>query len=279
MNIVLFCNFLKPQSKKVIMEMIQLLQDKNTLYIEESFAKEFNIKPLSSIDPKKIDYCISLGGDGTILQFLHRFKDITAPLLGVNIGHLGFMADIPLNDLEMSLKAFLEGAFEVEERLMIEYINDKNSNFALNDIVVHRGANPSLIELKVHVDGVYFNSFRADGLIIATPNGSTAYSLAAGGPILTPKTKAICLTPICPHTISNRPVVFLPEKELIIEPIEPKKPVEISIDGIHQYYLDANQTIKVRICKRPFKVVNLKKRDNFFTMRTKLNWAGKLNLE
>ena len=131
---------------------------------------------------------------------------IDAPILGINLGHLGFMADVPVQDIFPSLADLLAGKYRIDERIMLEAISpDGKILHAVNDIVLHRGVNYSLIELSMHLDNKPVNTFVADGIIISTPNGSTAYSLAAGGPIISPGLDAIVITPICPHTISNRP--------------------------------------------------------------------------
>ncbi|NGX30718.1 MAG: NAD kinase [Chlamydiae bacterium] len=270
-NIFIFSNFTKPQTAKVTSQVIQFLNEHQMyVFVEDKYA-DTKTKKLSTIPPEDIDYCISIGGDGTILEFLHTFSKIKAPLLGINLGKLGFLADVRLDELIPSLKAFVNQEFNIEERLMLEY----NNLFALNDIVIHRASNPALIELNIHVDGNYFNTFRADGIIIATPTGSTAYSLSAGGPIITPSIKALCLTTICPHAISNRPIVFLPEKELVVEYISPYKPVEVTIDGITQFHLKTKESLTIHIAKRTFKLLNLQKIDTFATLRNKLNWSGK----
>jgi NAD+ kinase len=147
---------------------------------------------------------------------------------------------------------------------------------AVNDIVVHRGSNQSLIELRLSVDGVYVNTFVADGMILATPNGSTAYSLAAGGPILSPTLDAIVLTPICPHTISNRPIVIPASHSIQIEYLSPYDPIDLRADGLHSHLLPSLGSLTVTRSRHTFKLVNLHRRDYFSTLRTKLGWSGKL---
>jgi len=143
-------------------------------------------------------------------------------------------------------------------------------------MVIHRAKNPSLIELSIHVDGTYLNTFSADGVIISTPSGSTAYSLAAGGPILSPELSAFVLTPISPHTISNRPIVFLPNHEIQIQYLSDRDPVEITFDGISCHALRTGEVFSIKKSSRCFRTVNLSRRDYFSTLRTKLGWAGKL---
>jgi NAD+ kinase len=203
MIIALFPNEKKKQSFELAIHIREFLEDQGiTVVAEDEKASAIGAKPISSIDPNQIKFLISMGGDGTILRLCHRYSHLDAAIVGINLGHLGFMADIPVSDIYPSLIDLINGAYKIDTRLMIE----AGELSAVNDIVIHRAHNYSLIELQIEVDGVYLNTFTADGIIIATPNGSTAYSLAAGGPILSPNLDAIVITPICPHTISNRPL-------------------------------------------------------------------------
>jgi NAD+ kinase len=147
--------------------------------------------------------------------------------------------------------------------------------FAVNELVLHRSRTPTLVELTIHVDNTYVNTFSADGIIIATPSGSTAYSLSAGGPILTPELEALVITPICPHTISNRPIVLLPSHEIQLQNICPEDSVDISCDGILQFNISPGEIFRIRRSARNFKLVNLKRRDYYSTLRSKLGWAMK----
>ncbi len=232
---------------------------------------------ISSLDPTSIDYIISIGGDGTILNLLHEFEAINAPILGINLGHLGFMADVLENEIDAALEKLLSGDFSVEDRIMIEGGGSSTRCFAANEIVIHRGSNPSLVEIAIYVGGTYFNTFEADGIIIATPNGSTAYSLAAGGPIISPSLDALVITPISPHTISNRPFVITADKEITIEYQSPYKPIEITADGLPPFPLAQNETFRINRSSRKFRLVKLHDgKDYFATIRAKLGWSGKL---
>lgn len=148
--------------------------------------------------------------------------------------------------------------------------------FAVNDIVIHRGRNPSLVEIGIHVDDVYLNTFEADGIIVATPNGSTAYSLAAGGPIISPDLEALVVTPISPHTISNRPIVLTPKQEIQIQYLSDYDPIEIRADGLAHHELQTGEVFRITRYPKNFKLVTLLRRDYFSTLRTKLGWSGKL---
>ncbi|MBM3207232.1 MAG: NAD(+)/NADH kinase [Chlamydiae bacterium] len=278
MIIALFANETKDHSHSFALGVANFLKEHGvTVITEDRFAKKLNLPPLSEYLDKKIDFIISMGGDGTILRIAHKYETLDIPILGINLGHLGFMADVPLTDIYPSLQDLLSGAYKIHERLIIHGESPRgDSCFAVNDIVVHRGQNPSLVEIAIHVDGMYLNTFEADGIIISTPNGSTAYSLAAGGPILSPDLEAIVITPISPHTISNRPIVLMPNQEIQIQYSSEYDPIEIRADGLEKFELNTGEVFKIVRAPRKFKLVSLYRRDYFSTLRTKLGWAGKL---
>ncbi len=278
MIIGLFPNMIKHQSKSIAIGMREFLSNHGVKVVaEDSIAEQLGTVPLSQVDPKDINFSISLGGDGTILRLIHRHPELEAPILGVNLGSLGFMADIPVDEIYPSLNDLLNGSYVIHERMTMEGSSVYGQNcLAVNDIVIHRGQNPSLIELAIHVDGNYLNTFSADGVIVATANGSTAYSLAAGGPILTPELEAFVLTPICPHTISNRPIVLNPKQSIQIQYISENQPAEVIYDGFSSFAISTGETFNVSRSSRKFKLVNLTRHEYFSTLRTKLGWAGKL---
>lgn len=278
MIIALFANMKKKESFEIARSVRDFLKERNVqLVTRDEEATDLELPPLSSVKPDKVQFSISMGGDGTIIRLVHHYPELQAPILGVNLGHLGFMADIPLSDLFPSLDDLLSGEYTIERRLMMEGITPQNENcFAINEMAIHRSQNPSLIDLSIHVDGRYLNTFSADGVIIATPNGSTAYSLAAGGPILTPDLAALVITPISPHTISNRPIVLMPEEKIEIQYLSPYAPVEIAFDGISRYQMETNDLFTIFPSRRTFDMVALNRRDTFTTFRTKLGWSGQL---
>jgi NAD+ kinase len=278
MIIALFPNLLKPQAKSLAIGIREFLTTHGiSVVAEDKEADQLGAKPLSSVDPKKIDFIISMGGDGTILRLVHRYPEIEAPIIGVNIGSLGFLAHIPVSEVYPSLNDILAGKHSVQERLMMtgETVNAEEC-FAVNEIVIHRGKNACLVDLAIHVDGIYLNTFSADGIIISTPSGSTAYSLSAGGPILTPELLSFVVTPICPHAISNKPIVLMPKEEIQIQYLSDYQPVEIINDGICSLTMKTGEVFRIHPSDRRFKLVNLPTHDYFSTLRTKLNWTGTL---
>lgn len=278
MIIALFANMKKRESYTIAKQITDFLHEKKvTVVARDEESQELDIPPLSSVSPRSIYCLISLGGDGTILRLVHHFPHLEAPILGINLGHLGFMADIPLSDLFPSLEDLISGRYTTEERVMMEGLTTSGERcFAVNDIVIHRSRNPSLIDLSISVDGNYLNTFSADGIIVATPSGSTAYSLAAGGPILTPDLNAFVITPISPHTISNRPIVLMPKQKIQVQYLGSYEPVEITYDGFSHYPMHSQETFSIFRSDRTFKMVSLKRTDYFSTLRTKLGWSGQI---
>jgi NAD+ kinase len=273
MIIALFPNQHKKTSMVLAMGIREFLTKQGaTVVAVDDDAKEIGAIPLSQIKPEEIEFMISMGGDGTILGLVHKYEHLNAAILGINMGHLGFMADVTLEDVYPSLQDLVSGHFTIEERLVLQ--GDKS--FAVNDFVIHRGVNPSLIEIALHVDGAYLNTFEADGLIIATPNGSTAYSLAAGGPILSPNLEAIVITPISPHTISNRPFVLTANHDIQIQYLSPYDPVDVCADGLSKLPLSTGDVFHITRSLKKFRLVSLNRIDYFSTLRTKLGWSGKL---
>ncbi len=277
MIIALFPNEKKSLSFDLGIEIRKFLEKKGVIVVAENEkAQRIGAKPLDSVKAEDINFLIAMGGDGTLLRITHNFQYIDAPILGINLGHLGFMADIPLGDINQSLTELLMGKFNIEQRIAIEAHSEKGHLYAVNDIVFHRGQNYSLIELSLHIDGVYLNTFVADGVIISTPNGSTAYSLSAGGPILSPSLNAIVITPICPHTISNRPIVLTANHTIQIQYLSHYDPIDVRADGLKALILRSQEKVTIQQSKKTFKLVTLHRHEYFSTLRSKLGWSGKL---
>ena len=278
MIIALFPNEKKQHSFELAIQIREFLEKRDIqVAAEDEKAASIGALPLSTVDPKKIRYLISMGGDGTLLRISHRYSHLDAPILGVNLGHLGFMADIPTADIIPSLNDLLDGSYTIHKRLALEASTSRREKIrAVNDIVFHRAQNYSLIELAIQVDGVYINTFVADGVIVATPTGSTAYSLAAGGPILAPNLDAVVITPICPHTISNRPIVLTADRKIEIQYISAYDPIDVRADGLDAFSLKSGDSIAIQRSSQPFKIVNLHRHEYFSTLRKKLGWSGKM---
>jgi len=263
MRIALFPNPNKPQSLEVTEEIQQFLKEKGVDVVVDSC--------------EEIDFAICMGGDGTILRFIHQHPNLEAPLLPINLGSLGFMADTPIKTLQESLQQLIDGNYTVQERLMMEGMTSQGDHLqVVNEISLQRGTNPSLIDLAIYVDDAYLNTFSADGLIFSTPSGSTAYSLAAGGPIVAPDLDTFIIPPICPHTLSNRPIVLMPKEKIIVRYLSEKEPIIVTGDASSHFELKTGEEIQITPSKRRFRLVNLLHQDYFSTLRSKLGWSGRL---
>lgn len=278
MIVALFTNLSKNHSKAIAIGIKDFLTSRDVeVYADDKDAHHIGVKPLSSIDPKKVNYIITLGGDGTILWAFHAHPTLEAPIMGINLGTLGFMADIAVEEIYPALENLLAGRFNIQNRIMMEGESMQHEKcFAINEISIHRAKNPSLIDLAIYVDGNYLNTFSADGIIVATPNGSTAYSLAAGGPIMSPDLEALVLTPISPHTISNRPIVLWPKQEIQVRYLGEHSAVEVTYDSFGHFTLHPGEIFHITNSSRKFRLVNMYHYDYFATLRSKLGWSGRL---
>jgi NAD+ kinase len=247
-----------------------------TLFLKERECSMFALNELEEADLTSLDCIICIGGDGTILGLFQQFPNLQVPVLGVNAGHLGFLTEVPLEELHETLEDFVKGEYTIQQRMVMQGSFGETKFSALNDVVIHRSSISSLIDLSVHVDGEYLSTFCADGMIVSTPSGSTAYSLSAGGPILSPELDALALTPICPHTISNRPIVLMPQQKIEIEYCNEKAGIEITYDGHSPHTFSPGQKLTLSPSKERFRMIKLQRQNYFHTLRTKLGWSGQL---
>lgn len=227
---------------------------------------------------RQADLVVSLGGDGTLLNIAPLVERPEVPILGVNLGGLGFITEVAVNELEPVLSRTLEGEYEVERRMTLEIRvhseKGKTHRFrVLNDAVITKGARSRIINLETVVGDDYLCTYRADGLIVSTPTGSTAYSLAAGGPILQPTVDAVILCPICPHTLTNRPIVVRSDAAIQITLRSSGDTVFLSPDGQQGVRLNNGDKVEVRDYGLPVSLVRLPSRSYFEILRTKLKWG------
>lgn len=282
-TITLFINPNRKEAPLVLKELKHWLsrEGEYNLLVEEKIADQLGQKELGvpdSILKNTADLVIALGGDGTILHAVKLMANRNVPILGVNFGGLGFLTEITQGELYSSLKDVLEGKFDIEERMMLEArINeDTTSSYkALNDIVITKGTIARIIPLKVFIDSEYLTTYQGDGIIVATPTGSTAYSLSAGGPIVIPSMKTIILTPICPHTLGVRPMVIphLSNISIIIESDE--EGIMLTIDGQEGIKLNLHDKIDITCADLPIKLIKSRKRSYYEVLRAKLKWGGR----
>lgn len=226
-----------------------------------------------------IDFAIVLGGDGTLLGAAKLLAPAGKPILGVNLGHLGFLTEIELPDLYKALPDVLAGRYQVEERIMLEarVIRDDNETrrfLALNEVVATKGSFARLIQLETYVGGRLVATYPADGLIVATPTGSTAYSLSAGGPIVNPNVGVVVITPICPHTLYARALIVSQDETVRIRVIAEHQDNALTIDGQRGYRIFNGDTIEVRRARETTKLMRLEGWSFYEVLRRKLQEGG-----
>ena len=231
--------------------------------------------------PRHCDLIVLLGGDGTLIGMARRVARAAAdvPIAGVNFGSLGFLTEITLADLYPSLEAILAGTAPIDDRMLLraKTIRDGQTfadELVLNDVVITKGALSRIIELSVSISGDAVMRVRADGLIIATPTGSTAYNLAAGGPIVHPIVDAVLLTPIAPHMLTNRPLVVAGSSEISVEPdMNGNDEVFVTFDGQSGHPLQSGDVVRITCADRPLRLVRSPDRSYFDVLRQKLKWG------
>jgi NAD+ kinase len=224
---------------------------------------------------------VVLGGDGTLLHGAESVADADVPILGVNLGNLGFLTSCPSGEATTTVEDALEGRLAVERRLRLRVVltrpgGEQLVRFACNDAVVSQGSIARLIEFEARVDGAPISDYRADGLIIATPTGSTAYNLAAGGPILTPDLDAMVLTPICPHTLTNRPLVVPASARLTLRLIDSAQHVMLTIDGQWAMPLEQRDRVEVHAANKRLLLMRRPDATYFEILRTRLHWGERI---
>lgn len=267
--------------KKTLITLHSFLQKEGFKIIAEKNAAEFLGIP--AMDTDKFCDCINLaivvGGDGTLLKAGRLLSDKDIPVIGINLGRLGFLVDISPDDIAEQLSLMLDGAYTLEERSLLHaeaFRNGKSlgEGIALNDVVVHVRNDIRMIEFTTHVDEAFVNTQRADGIVIATPTGSTAYSLSGGGPILHPGLDAVVLVPICPHTLSNRPIVISNKSQINISLCESREVnARVSFDGQANIDLQTGDSIVIRNKSHKLKLMHPKDYDYFHILRNKLGWS------
>lgn len=228
----------------------------------------------------ELDFAIIVGGDGTLLHAARSLAPFKVPIVGINLGRLGFLTDIPANEIKQGLQALIDGDYRIEERAMLQttVVKEGEGNhafFSLNDAVISKGDTGRLIEMSVQVDDEFVSRTRSDGLIISTPTGSTAYALAAGGPIIEPTLPVFVLVPICPHTLSNRPIILNQLSTIQIFDIQlTDNRATLAVDGIIVQTLDGSETIEINQAEHVLKLIRIDKHSHFEALRDKLGWTS-----
>jgi NAD+ kinase len=225
----------------------------------------------------RVDLAIVLGGDGTMLSIARTLAPSDVPIIGINQGRLGFLTDIPIASMERALEVMLAGRYLEERRTMLEMVVEREgqaqqAEHALNDVAVNRGAAGSLVEFAVEIDGRFAYGMRADGIIVATPTGSTAYALSAGGPILDPRLAAFALVPVAPHALTHRPIALSDLATIQITVVRGSD-ATVHCDGHAHFPLAEGDRIAVRRAPHPARFLHPEGHDHFAMLREKLHWS------
>lgn len=280
-KIAVFAKVHDPRCQGVADELFTWLKNRGCEpLIEAHLARHLGCPGVASEDiSSRADMVVVLGGDGTLISTARIIGERDIPILGVNLGSLGFLTEIALDELYPALEKCLRGDFRVSERIMLRAVVERDgmetaSHLVLNDVVINKGALARIVDLKTRVNSHELATFKADGLIISTPTGSTGYSLSAGGPIINPSMNCIVITPICPHTLTNRPLVIDDDSvvEVLVSSLDDED-IYLTLDGQVGLELRSGDKIHVRRGAHSAKLVMSEERDYFAVLRAKLKWG------
>ncbi len=265
-------------AKKLIAHEIDFILSDELLVYKDLIDKKLKKSSFKQIDAlcKKSDLIISIGGDGTMLATSFKAQFYDKPVLGINLGKLGFLAEVPIDNIDVLIDKISKNDYKIEERMIITgdcIGHNIGPLYAINDLVIDKGGWPKMIELSITVDGEYVTTFAADGLIIATPTGTTGYSVSAGGPIVSPLTDTITLSPISPHSLSVRPIVLPGFQEILIKADSQHKEIHVNCDGQRVFSFKPPLELKVKKSIRSVKLVSTSFTSYFQTLRNKLLWG------
>lgn len=278
-KIAIIANLAKEKVSGVVLKLVKEMEKKNVvIFLLKEAAEHIKRKDLRADEAKirkNAQVLISLGGDGTLLKSARIVQDASIPILGVNMGGLGFLTKITYKDLNKALTLLFQGKYSIEERSMLIIKASKNAKrlVALNDVVLSKGSSTRIVELQTFIDGNYLTTFASDGLIVSTSTGSTAHSLSSGGPIIYPSLDCILVVPICPHTLSHRPIV-VPKQSKIKVKILTKNPVDYTVDGQPGGRLEKGGEIEIESAPFNISLVKFKEKSFYELLRKKLKWSG-----
>jgi NAD+ kinase len=276
-------NIGKPESRDRLFELLQVLADNQVVTLLEQEAAALAGRPKDSLPLREIgrraEMIFVLGGDGTILRVARELEGAATPMIGINLGSLGFLTSVRSEDLVAATKQVLQGEYTISERFTLQTTLTRNgqkleSHPALNDAVISRGAFSRIVRLRVSIDGALLTEYVCDGMIFATPTGSTAYSLSAGGPILLPNARACILTPICPHALSNRSVIAGEDSVVTCQVADAAGELLLTIDGQVQMRMQVGDEVEVRRAAKSVQLATPRGQEYFDVLRQKLKWSG-----
>lgn len=285
-SVGLIVNYKKEKTRETACRIIDWLNSKKLkVCIEGNKGKEIGMEELNCPTEKflkNVDLIVSLGGDGTLLRAarLAATKDI--PVFGVNLGGLGFLTQVGIDSLEKSLEKLYQGRYFLDERMMLNCTVKRREEeikkfTALNDVVIGKGAFARIICLATYVNNDYVITYSADGLVVSTSTGSTAYSLSAGGPIVNPNINSIILTPICPHTLSARPLIIGENDQVKVKLESSEEKVMVTIDGQEGFVLKPKDEVIIKKSVHKTHLITFKEKSFYAILREKLRWSGQIN--
>lgn len=277
----LIANASKPEALQLVQEISTLLASRGVGSICEEHVGRMLGLPFGSIpEVRETDLCIVLGGDGTLIHAAYVLGTNPVPILGVNLGALGFMTEIPRTEVYAALERVLAGDFEVEPRMKLRVHLHRGEEGrklldaeVLNDAVINKGALARIIDLEASIDGGYVTTYKADGVIVSTPTGSTAYSLSAAGPILYPTMHAVIINPICPHTLAQRPIVIPDDREINLRLKSESSEVYLTLDGQTGLPLVPGDRVQIKQSRNKVLLIKNPALDFFSILRAKLRWG------
>ncbi len=284
MTLGIIANLEKQEVKGIVLDLLIWLKQRGVNYIVESrLADHLKLSEKKIAQSEAENFCercqivVSFGGDGTMLSTARIIGKTGIPILGVKIGGMGFLAELAPEELYTSLENIIKGQYQIVERMVLEAELETGQEitkyYALNDFVLDKGAVSRVIRIQTFIEDEFLNTYIADGLIISSPTGSTAYSLAAGGPILLPSMEAIIINPICPHSLGARPVVIPGNKTIKVNVEFAPSEVTLSADGQIGKALVPGQSVKIKKADFPIKLVSYSGRSFYDLLRAKLNWG------
>jgi NAD+ kinase len=284
-SIGIIANLTKDGAAQIVAEVSGWLQSRGIdPLITEDCAAALNSDSYTVMDTERLAYCsdclIVFGGDGTLLHAAHLPGAESVPILAVNLGSLGFLTEVPLDELYPALTKVLEGAFQLDERMMLRATLRKENegkiearSVALNDAVISKGPFSSIIRLEAYIDGEHAVTYRGDGLIVSTPSGSTAYSLSAWGPIVHPSLSAFILTPICPHTLTMRSHIVSAESRISIVVRSEHCNIMLTTDNQEAFDLCPDSVVEIERASETIKLIRSRETSYYEVLRTKLKWG------
>ena len=279
MQIAVFPNISKRRAGEIVDRIFNFYKNKDVrLVMPATEARQFRKEEygLPCVERVHVDMALSIGGDGTLLGVCRRFDDQGVPVCGINLGTLGFLADIEPRELESRLAKILAGQYRVERRLLLSgYVrNELGEKFlgnAINDVVITKGGVARMLRLGLYINQTHLMDYKADGIIVSSPTGSTAYSLSAGGPILNPNIRALLLTPICAHTFQMRPLIVNEDDEVLIK-ISAMQDVMVTLDGQVSHQIQPNEEVVVRKSKATAQIVKFDDKNYYDVLKAKM-WS------